>query len=252
MQSLSPDDRRHVEAAKGWCELQAFTEADAELEGLTPECRIHPDVLEVRWHICAQSDELEAALELVNAFMRKVPNRTEGYLYVASSLEELGRREEALAVLLQAVQRFPRDEIVLYDLACICCLLGQARDAKGWLGMAIEVGGDEIKKRALDDPDLEAVWGEEEGRRVPLQPVASISASAETMCLEDGRCPRKCRPGPKPLGTRSLRVPRDTPAMRRSGRQPRSFELALGSRGGLGWVNWHGWVARNDVVPTPG
>ena len=27
-----------------------------------------------------------------------------------------------------------------------------------WLGRAIDVGGDELKKRELDDPDLEPIW----------------------------------------------------------------------------------------------
>lgn len=151
-------EHRHVDAAKGWCELHAFAEANAELEAVTPESRAHPDVLEVRWQMYANQERWEEALDVANAFMRKTADRPEGYIYVASTLHGLGRMEEALAVLLQAVQRFPADEIVLYDLACLCCLLGQSRDARGWLEMAIAVGGDAIKKRALDDPDLESVW----------------------------------------------------------------------------------------------
>jgi hypothetical protein len=31
-------------------------------------------------------------------------------------------------------------------------------EARGWLRKAIEEGGNEIKLRALDDPDLEPLW----------------------------------------------------------------------------------------------
>lgn len=156
---LSPDDRRHVEAAQGWCELDAFSEAEAELDQVSPESRGHPEVLEARWQLCAAVGEWDQALELANAITRRAPHRPDGYGFVASSLQGLGRAGEAMSVLLQAVQRFPRDELILYDLACICCRLGQLRDATTWLNMAIAFGGDELKKRALDDPELEAVRG---------------------------------------------------------------------------------------------
>ena len=91
------------------------------------EARAHPDVLGVRWQVYANQERWEEALDLADAFIRKAADRPEGHIHVASSLQELGRAQEALAVLLQAAQRFPQDEIILYDLACLCCLLGQSR-----------------------------------------------------------------------------------------------------------------------------
>jgi hypothetical protein len=57
-----------------------------------------------------------------------------------------------------AAALFPADEIILYDLACVCCALKRPDEARAWLAKAIEAGGDEIKKRALDDTDLKPVW----------------------------------------------------------------------------------------------
>ena len=161
MNPLSLPYRRHVEAAKGWCELHAFDEANAELEQVTSECRAHPDVLEVRWLACANLEKWEAALDLANAIARSVPNEPKG-TYLASSLRELGRKNEAFTSPAPSGGPVPlRRDVVLYDLACVCCLLGQVEDARAWLGKAIDVGGDELKKRALDDPDLEPVWTEQ-------------------------------------------------------------------------------------------
>ena len=70
----------------------------------------------------------------------------------------VNRQEEAYETLSTAAARFPSAEIILYDLACACCSLKQFDEARGWLRKAIEEGGNEIKLRALDDPDLEPLW----------------------------------------------------------------------------------------------
>ena len=53
---------------------------------------------------------------------------------------------------------FPVDEIIPYDLACVCCGLKRLDEARSWLAKAIEAGGNAIKLKALDDPDLEPIW----------------------------------------------------------------------------------------------
>lgn len=49
MKPLEPPDSLHLQAAHGWCELHAYTEADAELDKIDASRRAHPRVLEVRW-----------------------------------------------------------------------------------------------------------------------------------------------------------------------------------------------------------
>ncbi len=51
MNQLDPQDSKHVEAAKGWCELRAFQEASLELDKIAPKQRAHPSVLEARWQV---------------------------------------------------------------------------------------------------------------------------------------------------------------------------------------------------------
>ena len=53
---------------------------------------------------------------------------------------------------------FPVDEIIPYDLACVCCGLKLLDEARSWLAKAIEAVGNAIKLKALDDPDLEPIW----------------------------------------------------------------------------------------------
>jgi predicted Zn-dependent protease len=148
----------YVEAAKGWCELHAYPEAEAELEKVSPELRNHPVVLEARWQMCANLERWEAALDAATALVGLAPESPEGWIYKGSALVELKRLAEAHQTLSLAAAKFSSDEIILYDLACVCCAMGRVDESKSWLGKAIDAGGNPIKLRALDDPDLEPLW----------------------------------------------------------------------------------------------
>ena len=148
----------HLRAAQGWLELGKPLEANEELEWITPQLRSHPDVMEVRWQISANLEKWERALEIATALAKMRPDWPNGWIYRASSLTELNRHLEAHETLSEAATRFPSDEIILYDLACVCCALKRLDEAQTWLGRSLELGGEEIKRRALDDPDLEPIW----------------------------------------------------------------------------------------------
>jgi predicted Zn-dependent protease len=103
----------------------------------------------------------EQALEAATAIRDIKPEPPEGWIYCASTLVTLGRNQKAVQVLEEAVKAFPDDEIINYDLASVCCLLGRTEEARKWLSRAVELGGDEVKLKALDDPDLGPVWRSE-------------------------------------------------------------------------------------------
>jgi tetratricopeptide (TPR) repeat protein len=158
MKELELHDQRHLQSAQGWCDLHAFTEADAELDKITASLRAHPKVLEVRWQIYANLEKWAGALDIASAIVKKVPDWSSGWIYRASSLTEMNRQQEAYETLSAAAALFPGDEIIPYDFACGCCALKRPDEAKTWLGKAIEAGGNEIKLKALDDPDLKPLW----------------------------------------------------------------------------------------------
>jgi tetratricopeptide (TPR) repeat protein len=157
MNKLEPPDSLHLEAAKGWCELHDFLEADAELNDINPSLQTHPSVSEVRWQICANLEKWAGALEMASAIVKMEPDWPNGWIYRASSLAELNRRQEAYDTLKEAIARFPTDEIILYDLACVGCTLKRFDEAREWLAKAIDAGGNEVKLKAMDDPDLEPI-----------------------------------------------------------------------------------------------
>ena len=155
MKPLEPPDSLHLQAAQGWCELHTFAEAEAELDNITASLRTHPKVLEVRWQIYANLEKWAGALDIANVIVKMEPDWPSGWIYRASSLTELNRHQEAYETLSAAAALFVGDEIISYDLACVCCALKRPDEARTWLGKAIKAGGNEIKLRALDDADLE-------------------------------------------------------------------------------------------------
>jgi predicted Zn-dependent protease len=151
----------NLEAAQGWFELGNCIEATEELEQITPEMRGHPDVLEVRFQIYAAAKKWEYAAEIARAISEMVPGSPFGWIHHAYALHELKRTQEALNMLLPVVDKFPKEYIMRYNLACYACQVGNLKEAQDWLKKAIELAGtNQVKLMALNDPDLEPLWKE--------------------------------------------------------------------------------------------
>jgi predicted Zn-dependent protease len=105
-------------------------EANEELERITPSLRAHPDVLEVRWQIYAQAKKWEACVDIAEAIVQQAPQRALGWIHRSFALHELERTKEARDFLLPAVQEFPKEWIIWYNLACYASQLGSLREAR--------------------------------------------------------------------------------------------------------------------------
>jgi predicted Zn-dependent protease len=121
---LGLDDQRQLDAAEGWLELGDWLQANEELEQITPEMRAHPFVLRVRWGIYAKAEKWEMAAEVALGITAGLPDNSWGYIHLAYSWHELKRTQEAQAVLLPIVDKFPDQYIIQYKLACYSCQLG--------------------------------------------------------------------------------------------------------------------------------
>ena len=159
MKPLELQDQRHLDAAQGWFELGNCMEATEELEQITQEMRGHPSVLEVRFHVFAAAKKWDYAAEIAKAISEFVPDNSFGFIHQAYSLHELKRTQDAWNVLLSVVDKFPKDYIIRYNLACYACLLGNLKAARAWLKRASDLAGTkQIKLMALKDADLEPLW----------------------------------------------------------------------------------------------
>lgn len=161
MKPLEPPDSFHLRAAEGWIELGAAAEAAAEVERLAPEHRVRPEVLNVRWEICAAQKNWVASLEIATALVKLAPEVPLGWVHRSYSLHELKQTAEARDNLMAVVDRFPDDATIRYNLACYECQLGSLDRAREWLRKAFTLGdSSRIRQMALNDPDLRALHNE--------------------------------------------------------------------------------------------
>jgi predicted Zn-dependent protease len=144
-----------LSAAQGWLELGNHREAFLELSALSPELEGHPQVLEVRWEIYAQTKEWQSAVAAASRLTEVLPQYALGWVHLAFSLHELKQTVAARDVLLPVVENFPRDGLMRYNLACYACQLGDVTDAEAWLVRAMKImGKKEVQLMAQSDPDL--------------------------------------------------------------------------------------------------
>jgi tetratricopeptide (TPR) repeat protein len=156
---MTAADKMRLHAAEGWFELGNAIEATAELDQISPISRTHPAVLEVRWQIYAKIKQWDAALDIASALIQLVPDNSIGWVHRSFTLHELKRTAEARDNLLRVVDKFPKDTIMRYNLACYECQLGRLAQAQLWLQKAFDLGDPAaIKLMALDDPDLKPLW----------------------------------------------------------------------------------------------
>lgn len=163
MPPLDYPDSHYLLHAVGWLELGNLTEAKAELNQLKSELQSHPNVLEVRWAICAEQEDWQEGLRVARTLLEVAPERSSGWLHQAYALRRVsgGGLEKAWKALLPASEKFPGVEMIAYNLACYACQMKQMDAARKWFKRAYQTGDKEqVRRRALQDDDLEALWSE--------------------------------------------------------------------------------------------
>lgn len=163
MERLEPPDAFFLNAAIGWLQLGRATEAAAELDRISPEHQTRPDVLEVRWATCAGLKDWAAAARVAEQLMAQAPDKPNGWLHRAYALRRTkdGGLQQAWEALRPAADRFPREPIIPYNLACYACQMGRLDEARQWFKRALRVGDPTtLKDMALHDADLQPLWDE--------------------------------------------------------------------------------------------
>lgn len=155
---LELPDSLHLRAAEGWLGLGNWQEANAELEQITPQLRVRPDVLEVRWHIFAQAKKWDVCVDIAEAIIELDPNRREAWIHRSFALHELKRTQEAFDHLVLVADEFPKVWTIPYNLACYCAQLGRMEECQAWFKKAMAIDEQTVKCVAIDDPDLKPLW----------------------------------------------------------------------------------------------
>lgn len=162
MNSLPHPDHLHFDAAQGWFMLGDFSSAADELAQLSPAAQAEPEVMEFAWSVQAQAQNWSEAFRLADLLVQSAPHRAFGWIHRAYALRRLpdGSLERAWDALRPAFEKFPKQFLIPYNLACYAAQLGHLDDAWDWLQRAIAAAGTEaaVRKMALADTDLAALW----------------------------------------------------------------------------------------------
>ena len=158
MRNFTRPDELHFQAANGWLELGSWLEANEELENITPQMRVHPDVLALRCEIYGRAEKWHACVDIAETFVNFKPSRAEGWIHRSYALHALLHTQEAFDKLVPAAKQFPNVWTIPYNLACYCAQLGRFDEAKAWFKKALRVDGRAVQRAGIDDPDLKPLW----------------------------------------------------------------------------------------------
>ena len=164
MKAIEPPDLHHLRAASGWLLLGNDLEATEDLERINPQLHTHPDVLEVRWQICARARKWETCLDIARAIVEIDPNRASGWIGWAYAIRQVtgGGLQAAFDILLSVAEKFPAEPMIPFGLACYAGQMGRLEEASRWLRKAFAAAhhsgrGNRLKSMVLDQPELESL-----------------------------------------------------------------------------------------------
>lgn len=150
--------RKRLEAATGYLALGLPMEASDELEAIGGTDRLLPEVMAVRSDLYFAVKQWDLLLAVSRELARQRPDLDLGWLRWSFALRQLQRIEEARKVLIEAEPIHGTTCALLhYRHACYACLLGDLATARERLPRACRLDV-ELKQRALDEPDLKAMW----------------------------------------------------------------------------------------------
>lgn len=149
-----------LDSALGYLSLGMFEDAWEELESLSPELRAADEVLELRLEIYQQLQKWESARVLAESLTKRSPENPGWWLAWSYALRREKSVEAAQRVLREASEVHPDVALIAYNLACYACVLGDLAETRTLLKIAFGMDP-ELRKTAIDDPDLDRIYGME-------------------------------------------------------------------------------------------
>jgi hypothetical protein len=123
----------------------------------------HPAILDMRFAALAAMKDWGRALAVAQSLVDVAPGIVSGWLHRAYALRRTpgGGLLPAWDALLPVAEKFPRQLLVAFNLACYACQLGRLDAAREWLERARQIeGAATVNQMALADADMEPLWPE--------------------------------------------------------------------------------------------
>jgi len=147
----------NLRAALGFLELGDPDSAWEELELIPAEERAHPMVLRMRVDIYRDKERWMEMAEIARYLTEIEPEQPSHWIDRAWAERRHLGITTAEQTLIKALEGFPDESLMHYNLSCYACRQGRIDEAKERLAKAIELDP-QFRALALEDEDLEGIW----------------------------------------------------------------------------------------------
>lgn len=155
--TFAQEDQRHLEAASGYVQLGMYFDANEELEQITPELRVLPQVLAQRLQIYRAWKKWALMQVVAKQLVRQEPENPLWWLDWSRATYNCESTNAARSILEKALETHPNEARFLYTLGQYECELGNCAKAKARLEKAFTLDP-KCRLSALEDEKLEPLW----------------------------------------------------------------------------------------------
>lgn len=154
---LPPDCLWRLRKSDGYMDLKMWDCADAELARVPAAFRGTTLYRQLLLRLALERNRWSDAAELADALRQSEPDQACHWVQLAFATRRLQGIEAARSILREAHDRFPREAIIPFNLACYECQLGDQETALRYLREA-ESLEPSCRALALRDCDLAPLW----------------------------------------------------------------------------------------------
>jgi len=153
---------RALQRADGYLDLGMPTGAEKELAAIPDEHRSHIACRKIQLRLLLLRQAWAPAAELAQQLRDEEPHDAGLWVHLAYARRRVSGLDDAYSVLKTALDRFPREAIIPFNLACYECRLGRNDEALTFLERAFELEPG-FRDVATEDEDLKPLWDKLDG-----------------------------------------------------------------------------------------
>jgi len=150
---LPPEVQSCLRRAEGFVDLKMPARARVELERIPAALHDHPACRVARLNLLMLEKNWAEAFPIARRLREQFPQHAEHWISDAYVTRRARNIAEAEPILIEAAGLFPRQAVIVYNLACYACQLGHLDKARALLKLLVQ-HHPEWRAAAVQDDDL--------------------------------------------------------------------------------------------------
>ncbi len=142
-----------LKAASGYAMLGMFEDALTEIDQMDELQKGLPDTVETLHHVYSLQKNWKDAAACARKLIEFHPEQPQWWISWAYSIRRAENIQNAYEILSLALEKFPGQALIHYNLACYECQMGKEQEAIALLQQAFAIKPQYLKM-AEEDPDL--------------------------------------------------------------------------------------------------